>query len=151
MISVKFEGGKELIAALNTLSKAMSKRVLIEGLKDAAEPMRRRMALMAPKGDPEGVNLRESIAVMTSRGQDAQEAAVAVGPTRSAFYGSFQEFGTSHHAAQPFARPAFDYEKDNSLQILAKALWRELAARGVNKGTVVSDGPISGGPGGGTL
>ena len=147
MISVQFEGGKELVAALGTLSKAMSKKILIESLKDAAEPMRARMARLAPKGDPQGVNLSQSMEVMTSRGQDALEAAVAVGPTKEAFYGSFQEFGTAHHAAQPFARPAFDSEKEKALQLLAAALWRELAARGVNRGTVLG-GPVNDSGGG---
>jgi HK97 gp10 family phage protein len=55
--------------------------------------------------------------------------AVAVGPSKAGFYGIFQEFGTVHHGAQPFARPAFDQTVQKSLGILAAALWQAIGKR----------------------
>jgi HK97 gp10 family phage protein len=139
----RFEGGRELAAEFNRLSKRLSKQVLTEALKEGAEPMRKRMEMNAPVG-PDAPHLRDAMVISTSRGQDAQEAAVAVGATRGAFYGSFQEFGTAHHAPQPWARPAFDQTHQESLAIFAKAAWRSLAARG-NKAAIGKMGEGDGG------
>lgn len=106
--------------------------------------------------------------VLGERNDDKRQA-VAVGPARLltgahsvigrdgshrtigySFYSLFQEFGTIHHAAQPFARPAFDETAKTSLGIIGKAAWRELAGRGIGR-SHSSRGPISGGEGGSTL
>jgi HK97 gp10 family phage protein len=55
--------------------------------------------------------------------------AVAVGPAKNRYYGVFQEFGTVHHGAQPFARPAFDLNVTKSLSILASFMWAAIAKR----------------------
>lgn len=46
---------------------------------------------------------------------------VGVGPSKNAFYGRFQEFGTTHHAAQPFLRPAVDENGDQAIGAAASA------------------------------
>jgi HK97 gp10 family phage protein len=66
-------------------------------------------------------------------GADDQETAVAVGPSRGGFYGSFLELGTKFIQARPFVRPAFDENIDGSLRIIAAALWTALASRGVSQ------------------
>jgi HK97 gp10 family phage protein len=88
--------------------------------------------------------------VSNARGFDLNEQGVAVGPTKAGFYGSFQEFGTAHHAAQPFARPAFDLTAQQSLQILVAVMWRELARRGISR-TIGAPVRVQPGPGGGLL
>ncbi len=88
------------------------------------------MATLAPHR-PGKPDLRDNMSISLARGVDSNEMAVAIGPTRKGYYGSFQELGTKHHAAQPFARPAFDGHVQTSLDILAAAIWRELAAHGV--------------------
>jgi hypothetical protein len=67
-----------------------------------------------------------------------------VGATRGGFYGSFQEFGTAHHAPQPWARPAFDATHQTSLRVFADALWRELAGRGIQRGSSSVEVPVEG-------
>jgi HK97 gp10 family phage protein len=57
------------------------------------------------------------------------QTAVAVGPTKDYFYGYFQEFGTAHHGAQPWARPGFDEGKDEALAIIGREAWAAIAAK----------------------
>jgi HK97 gp10 family phage protein len=130
MMTFKIEGGQAMARQLDRLEASISRRVQIAALKEAAVPMRDRMEELAPRGNPADPNLYEEIAVSAAKGEDEREAAVAVGPTRGAFYGSFQEladeYGGVHHPAQPFARPAFDLEARNSLDILVDELWWSL-------------------------
>lgn len=141
--TLRFEGGAALLANLNSLSHRLSRQIQIEALKEVGEPMRKQMARRAPHapGEPD---LRNAMTISTSRGQDAKEAAVAVGPTREGFYGSFQEFGTKQFAAQPFARPAFDETVQSTLNALGDVLWRELAGRGLQRPMASVDVPVLG-------
>lgn len=151
----RFEGGRELEAALSQLSTRLSRKIVTEVLHEAAEPLRmdaRRMAPHAP-GEPD---LRDHIETMTGRAGERSYGTftgplVAVGPTKGFFYGFFQEFGTRHHGAQPFMRPAFDANVPKALDILSRGLWRELAARGMGVRSQTVDAPIEGGPGSGLL
>jgi HK97 gp10 family phage protein len=43
-----------------------------------------------------------------SAGGTGKAVVVRAGPTKKAYYGMFQEFGTAHNAAQPFMRPTWD-------------------------------------------
>jgi HK97 gp10 family phage protein len=149
--TLRFDGGQAIAKALESLSTRITTKVKRDALDTAAQPMARRMSQMAPKSE-EAPHLKEMIGVGTNaRGQDANEVAVAVGPTRSGFYGSFQEFGTAHHGAQPFARPAFDETAPQCLAQVGRAFWTELAARGIRPGSTSSGGAVTGGPGGGLL
>lgn len=151
MVKMKFEGGAELAKTLEGLSARVSKRMLRESLEEAGEPMRKRMSQMAPR-EPGAPDLADNIVISTARvkqpkGSEAQAAAVAVGPERRFFYGFFQEFGTVHHGAQPFVRPAFDGGVSKVISDMARALWTALAARGISRTvsvdtTVESDGPL---------
>lgn len=143
MITMQFEGGKELADALGQLSPRVSRKVQKEALMDAAEPMRRRMEQLAPRA-PGKPDLADHMVISSERGVDAQEVVVAVGPSKSFFYGSFQELGTAHHPAHPFARPAFDQKAESALKLFADAVWLALTGRGVRRATVLSDAPVSG-------
>lgn len=133
-----FEGGEELAAALDRLSTRVSRRLLREALIEGAEPIRRRAGHLAPRA-PGAPDLADNIGISVSRSED--EATIAVGPTQGFFYGLFQEYGTVHHRAQPFMRPAFESEANRALGIVGQALWRELAGRGVSRSGSV-DGPM---------
>lgn len=146
MIRVRVEGFAELAQNLRALPGPSMRKALREALYSAAEPMRKRMGQLAPRGDAEP-HLADNIVVSNAKGQDLQEAAVVVGPSKNVFYGSFQEFGTSRHGAQPFMRPAFESERDKVLDILKDATWRELAAKGINRPTR-GGGSFRSGPGG---
>lgn len=144
MISaMTFEGGAELAANLNRLSKAVKGRVLREATLEALEPMRRAMATSAPR-EPGAPDLADHMVISrinkigTPEGgrweaRTESQVAMAVGPAKEYFYGLFQEYGTVFHGAQPFARPAFDGNHTRALDILLAAFWRELAARGMHR------------------
>lgn len=136
MVSVKFEGGAELLAALQQLPQRVGKRFQREALVHAAEPMARAMSMHAPRGNPHPPNLKDEILIRNSRGKDAQETVIAVGPSTRAFYGGLQEFGTANHPAQPFARPAFDEKADEALRRFAADAWVSLASRKIFRKTV---------------
>jgi HK97 gp10 family phage protein len=117
--------------------------MVIEALTEAAEPTRKMMSVLAPH-EPGKPDLRDTMVISPVRGEDLKESIVAIGPSRKGFYGSFQELGTKHHGAQPFARPAFDANIEPSLRILAASIWRELAARGVMRTGTSSARPTGG-------
>lgn len=148
-VTWRFEGGKELAAALQSLPDRVSRKIQREVLKDIAEPMRARAAQMAPRGDPKAPNLADEMNIGNARSDDGS-VAVSVGPAPTAYYGRFVEFGTINMSARPFLRPAFDSTAPQALVELGKRLWVELAGRGVSRVGSAS-GPIMGGPGGDTL
>lgn len=149
MVKMRFEGGAELAKAFEQLTARVSKRTLRESLEEAAEPMRRNMSSLAPRA-PGAPDLADNIVIATARTKSVegnQSAAVAVGPAKEFFYGFFQEFGTVHHPAQPFMRPAFDGGVSKVLSGLARSLWTALASRGISRTVsrptnVESDGPL---------
>lgn len=130
MITVRFEGGQEILRNLEEMSKPMSRRLLYEGLREAGEPIRKRMSQLAPKSALPGRHLQDNIAIANTKGIDEREVAVAIGPTVEGYYGSFVELGTSDQPAQPYARPAFDGLWQKALAIFGRAMWREIARRG---------------------
>lgn len=99
--------------------------------------MRRRMGQLAPL-EPGKPDLRDAMLIRATNPRMDQEIrpkeiAVAIGPSKAAFYGSFQEYGTAFHPAQPFARPAFDEHKELTLRLLSDEFWvviRKAAAKG---------------------
>jgi HK97 gp10 family phage protein len=133
-IQMRFEGGEQLARTLRALPDRTSRRVQLEALKAAAEPMAADASNLAPRaaGAPD---LADNIRVMGARGAATQGLpAVAYGPTTAFFYGFFQEFGTRRHAAQPFLRPSFDRGINGALGEIRGRLWRALIARGLGGG-----------------
>lgn len=138
-VRVKVEGLRDLDRALGQLPKATGKNVLRRVLRMAGEPIAQDMRAKAPD-DPDtgGNDLRSSIGVGTklSKRQAQQhrkmfrddkasaEVFVGAGPVPHAH---LQEFGAEQHGPQPFARPAWDANKDAALDIIATQLGDEIA------------------------
>lgn len=135
---VRVEGLRELEAALRELPRATGKGALRRVLKKRAEPIAAEMRAKAPDDPATGGNdLRSSIGVSTklSRRQAtlhrkmfrndkaAVEMFVGAGPLPQAH---LQEFGSSIHGPQPFARPAWDNNKTAILEGLKDDLWAEI-------------------------
>lgn len=55
-------------------------------------------------------------------------AAAEVGPSRSAWYGFLQEFGTRHHRKQPFLGPALESNRERIFRVM-----REIIIGGIQK------------------
>jgi len=126
-----FTGDVDLVRTYDRLSKAVSRKVAVEALKDGGEPMRATAAVLAPRSERGKDHLADHIIIAETRfggglldGGDV--ASVAIGPSHKPhdkFYGFFQEHGTAHHAAQPFMRLAFDREKLAVMKGVARAIW----------------------------
>lgn len=142
-VTVKITGLKEIDRALGRLPKATAKATLRKVLKEAGEPLAAEMRSLAPKFEH---HLEENIDVGTrltrrqrslyrSEGGGQDFAEMFVGTANPA--GVQQEFGTGPgHKAQPFARPAWDAQKDNVLKIITHRLWtaiEQAAARVAKK------------------
>lgn len=72
--------------------------------------------------------LGESIEVETTQ-SSRTIASVVVGFLKRAFYGKFQELGTSKMAANPFLRPAFDSKREAVKRKIAEELKRAVLRR----------------------
>jgi HK97 gp10 family phage protein len=117
-------GLKELDAALKELPQATSRILVMRILKREGETIRSAAAQLAPD-DPKthGNDLHTSMLMLATPGK-AREAdvEVSIGPSKKTFYGTFQEFGTAHNAAQPFLRPAWDGNVMSVLDGIANGL-----------------------------
>jgi len=149
--TVKLEGFAELDRAMASLTRATAANTMRRALKEAAEPMAAAARRMAPVDD---YQLVEAIEVSTkAKGASARGAFMAalrstgsrtaagaaakaagggsfvsmyVGPTERAPHAHFQEFGVSHHAPQPYMRPAFDAEAQPTINRLKVALAEQI-------------------------
>lgn len=122
---VRTEGLKEVEQALAQLPKAtgrnVMRRVAVKRLKPIGDDMKARAPHLY--GD-----LEESVIVTTKRPRNHRkqsEVEAYAGPGRMP-QAHLQEFGTQHHAPQPFARPAWDAGKGNLLPGLAADFWDEI-------------------------
>lgn len=129
-VTVKFEGGRELEAALRELPKATGRNALRRGLKKVAEPIQKDAAQRAPE-----LTGRLKLSIVTgtqltraqkrmAKQEGAYFAEIHVGTASG--HGVPQEFGTANHPAQPFMRPAWEGGKDNALKDMGKFLWEEI-------------------------
>lgn len=118
--TVEIKGLKELDAALRALPDEMQAAPVRAGLKAAGKFLAEDMAARAPRDVVvAGVTLAEEIVFQVKVSTVKDRAAVEVGPTRRAFYGRFQEFGTEQHAAQPFMRPTLDMGGQSAIAVFA--------------------------------
>lgn len=132
-MSLNIEGGVQLAQALDRLEHSVSRKVKVNALREAAEPIREMAETLAPRDDnASGEHLADHIVIgvptersLEVRGRES-ETIVEVGPElrpEDFFYGFFQEHGTAFHEAQPFLLPAFDSEANQALNILVDELW----------------------------
>lgn len=155
--TARIDGLKELEEALLELPKATQGRVLKRAAGTAGADFADHAAHLAPKrshrlernikvSTPKIINPgTAAFAAAMAEGSTRAEAAAAaraanraaggegravvvhVGPTKGAFHGSLQEFGTAHHAAQPFMRPTWDALKNSMVETMKTVLGDEIA------------------------
>lgn len=125
-VTVAFEGGKALDAALSQFDERKRRSIGRKALDEAGQIMAKSMREKAPV-DTGG--LRESIDVSgtLSKGPKAAHPKKAeqeryVGPSNMP-RAVMQEFGTESQSAQPFARPAYDETKEAVLKRISDELW----------------------------
>ncbi len=129
--TVKITGLKELDRALGQLPQAVAKQTLRKVLKGAAEPLARRARQLAPRDEyhlydsiDASTRLSKRQAAAHKKESDRSFQEMFVGTNNPA--GVQQEFGNERHGAQPFMRPAWDSEKEPTLDRISNSLWTEI-------------------------
>ena len=125
-VTVKIEGLREVDAALGQLGKATGRNVMRRVAIKRLQPIADEMKANAPVDQSD---LRDSIIVTTKnpkRNRKRSEVEAHAGPGRHP-QAHLQEFGTAHHAPQPFARPAWDGGKDALLEGITDDFWTEIS------------------------
>jgi HK97 gp10 family phage protein len=135
-VTVKLEGFEGFERNLAQLEKLATRRsVARRALKKAAQPMADLAQSLAPRGDTNTLAPSVMVGTKLSKRQAAQhrkmfrndraavEMFVGAGPLSSAHT---QEFGTVHHAPQPFMRPAWDQDHKALLQRLGQLMAAEI-------------------------
>lgn len=152
---ISVDGLKELDEALGDLSKATARNVLTRALATAADPILQEAKRRAPvrKGHlKRGLHIRTkmintvgnreySAAMKAGKGKaaaikamrDARRDAAGTGSFAEVYVQTgkhpqavFQEFGTAHHAAQPYLEPALDSKGMVALGMIRTALAEEI-------------------------
>ena len=130
--TAEITGGPALAKALMALGSARDiQRVVTRAEKAAMAPVAaaaKRNAPRASGGMADSIDVRSVSSGMAKR-MGAQFRPTAVGPDRDHFHALFAEFGTKHHAAQPFLRPAWDENKAQVLVDHQTARAREIEKR----------------------
>ena len=138
MSGFRFEGGRELDAALRNLSKATARNVGRRALTTAAEPIAAKARVLAPKDEEDlesAIKVGKAIASFQRQGNRGDIVTVFVGIDESVdkrlhIYAEEQEEGNPDRgmAAQPYMRPAWDSEKEKAVERIAPELWAEIEA-----------------------
>jgi HK97 gp10 family phage protein len=110
-------GLRELNDALHELPEDMAKAAHRTGVRKGARVLADGMERRAPRATGE---LAGSMVISIRR--RGRGIVALVGPSKGAFHGMFQEFGTSHHPAQPFMRPTVDEDGQRAVEAMREQL-----------------------------
>lgn len=135
MFEARFEGGREMEAALAEIERLGTRRSLARRvLKRTAQPVADKANATAPKDvDSTDKPLNESYVVTSKltkrqaaieRRGDPDDVVMYVGTSHPA--GLQQEFGNRRHGAQPHFRPAWDADRDAMLERMRQDLAAEI-------------------------
>lgn len=155
-MTFKVDGLRELGESLEDFSKATSGNILKRAVSAAGAMIAEEAIRLAPRdhGDlkreikvgkakiitpgkaafakamREGGTRAEAVAAARaanrSAGGTGRSAVTQVGPTKRAGQGILQEFGTAHHKAQPFMRPAWDTHGPRAVDVMKETLVEEI-------------------------
>jgi HK97 gp10 family phage protein len=130
-VSFRFEGGREVMAALRSLPDATAKNILRRVMKARAQPMADIAAAKAPKLTGA---LQKSVTVGTKLSRNQKSKHVKADPHDvEMFVGAgslpqahLEEFGGPNNQPTPFMRPALDTGADKYVAGIKQDLWREI-------------------------
>lgn len=138
--SFEFKGFKEMYKTLDHLSEGVKAKALAPMLLEAVEPIRDTARAIAPD-DPltsppwnlptsiEKSDRQRSGRAKRDRALGRFDARAYVGPTGVGYpQAIMQEFGTIHHVAQPYMRPAWNAQKQNVLNLLKAIFAKHIRA-----------------------
>lgn len=138
--TIQTTGFRELDEALGEFTKASARNILKRAAIEALQPMADEMERLAPEMANGGGQLKEAIAVsdklgprqksLNRRARANSFVEVHAGVTdvkgKHLPSGVQQEFGNENHGPQPFVRPAWDQEAQDTLDRLKTALEDEI-------------------------
>jgi HK97 gp10 family phage protein len=128
---IKLVGMKEVEQALGRLKTATARSKGRKILKEAGEPIARAARNLAPRDE---YDLVESIDVSPVLNKSERrkhrkgsfaDVEMHIGPSGLP-QAILQEFGTFKEPAQPFIRPAWDANREQTLELVSNLLWLEI-------------------------
>lgn len=121
--SLKVRGADQVRAKLQGLDRITSVNAMTKAALEGAEVIREEIAARAPRDT--GL-LSQNIRKVAFRRRKAR-VVVAIGPDpKRVKHGWFQEYGTIHHPAQPFMRPALDTCGNQAIEVTSAAMRRNI-------------------------
>jgi HK97 gp10 family phage protein len=117
-------GLRDIDEALGQFSKGVARGVARRALLAAAEPVAGAIREAAPLDTGQ---LRDSIKAVIARVKGGGPLAEVNVVAFAKGHAHLQEFGTQHHAAQPFIRPGWEATKGRALEIIRTQLWLEIS------------------------
>lgn len=137
--NLKFEGAKEMDAALMELSGAVAVKVVRQSLVESLKPVADSAKGRAPQDEGKlersiGVGTRLTRRqrklrqpIVSAGGVEAYVGPGVVGGRYDGRHGHLQEFGTVNHGPQPFMRPAWISNLQAVFGTLAQSMTKNLA------------------------
>jgi HK97 gp10 family phage protein len=128
-MNIEAKGFAELDRLLQRLPDEVAREHLTDAVEAGANFIKVEAARRAPRDEGD---LAASITVhMTKQRNTGGDPRAEIGPSKKEQHvGRFQEFGTAHHAAHPFLRPALDSRAQDALNVTADVLRERLAKLG---------------------
>ncbi len=127
MISADVTGTDALLKALKQFPENIQKNVMTGAVRAAAKPIIDDARANVPV---DSGNLKKSIGVVKRKSDDKTKIHFSVTPRKGGkndgFYGHMIEFGTSKMAAQPFMRPAFEKQDQQSIEAAKKYMAKRI-------------------------
>ena len=133
--TITFEGGRELMAALEELQGSVQRPVMRRAATKALKPFLDEVKTLAPVAEKQGGALRDSYVIggpskltpkQKGRARRLKDSEVEVYAGTSNPAGLLQEFGTVDQPAQPHVRPAWDATQDNVLTTFTREMTVEI-------------------------
>lgn len=121
-----FKDAADLERKFNQQGHVLRRKILTKAVKAGADVIREKAEQLAPRDT--GQLAASELVKVIGADSNAAEVVARIGPTRSTFYGIFQEFGTAFHPAQPFLQPALDQSQAEALTATIDASREELDA-----------------------
>lgn len=110
-----------LLKALHQFPTNIQNNVLVGAIRAGAKPLVDAAKANVPV---DTANLKKSIGINRKKTKDKSQVWFTVSPRKGGkndgFYGHMVEFGTSKMAAQPFMRPAFESQDQQSIEATKK-------------------------------
>ncbi|MEM9085306.1 MAG: HK97-gp10 family putative phage morphogenesis protein [Pseudomonadota bacterium] len=137
--TIKLEGLKGVEDALFRVKGSTAKNKVRKVLREAGEPVARRMRRLAPEDEGD---LSESIDVSPTLTRPQRrifrkgylaDVEMHIGPS-GLVQGITSEFGTINQMADPFARPAWYGMEIETLDLIGAGLWVEVSKKARGKG-----------------